>query len=188
MSCSATGALNDRKEKMRTFIAINFDRRVIERLTDLRAALKMYATGGRFTDPENLHLTLAFLGEVGQNRTGRLDEILRSLSGLAAPVLTFDGIGSFGRGLYFARIKPTPELMTLQSELTRRLIGAGFAPDERDFRPHVTLARGLEVSGKPEISYEPFSMRAGRISLMKSELLRGGPRYSEIISVTLGNN
>lgn len=173
---------------MRTFISINFDRGVIERLKDLQSALKMYASGGRFTGPENLHLTLAFLGEVEQKRIRTLDEILRSLSGFAAPELTFDGIGSFGRGLYFARIKPAPELMALQSELTRKLLGAGFRLDERDFRPHVTLARELEVREKPIISYEPFSMRADRLSLMKSELGRGGPRYSELFATALGNN
>lgn len=169
---------------MRLFVAINFDRFTEDKLICIQSSLKMQAISANYTRVENLHLTLAFLGEVAGLR---VDDVKRAMERLEIePVtLAFSGFGSFGRGIYYAQIKRTPELTDLQSKLSANLRAEKFRLDERTFSPHVTLARELKSDGKIEIDFEPFAMVAERVSLMKSEIVSGKIVYTKIFSVLL---
>ena len=86
---------------MRLFIAINFDPDTKEKLLDVQRRLKACASGN-FTRPENLHLTVAFLGEVGE-----ASDVKRAISDrFVQPVaLEFDRVGTFRRDLYWVGVK-----------------------------------------------------------------------------------
>ena len=91
---------------VRLFIAINFDPATKEKLLDIQLRLSACASGN-FTKPENLHLTVAFLGEVGEAAA-----IKRAVSDrFVQPVeLEFDRVGTFRRDLYWVGVKPGPAL------------------------------------------------------------------------------
>ena len=165
---------------MRLFVAINFDSGTKQKLLDIQAALK-YQTQGSFTRPENLHLTLVFLGEVDEKRVPDAERAIAALS-LKPVGLVFSGTGSFGGGVYYVGFEPSPGLIGLQSELEAKLRAERFAIENRAFIPHVTLARKLKSKVKIANTIEPLAAEAERISLMKSETNGGKLVYTEIFA------
>ena len=162
---------------MRLFIAINFDGPTRERLLALQRKLRNCASGN-FTRPENLHLTVAFLGEAED-----ICAIGRVVSGcFREPVtLLFDRVGTFRRDLYWVGARQDPRLAALYSALVDGLRRAGFTGDWPDrLTPHVTLAREVALASQPDLSFEPFSMTVRRLSLMKSERVGDRLTYSEV--------
>jgi RNA 2',3'-cyclic 3'-phosphodiesterase len=98
---------------------------------------------GRAVPEENLHLTLALLGDAGEEVLAALDE---EMSGARLPVaeIRFGGLDTFAemeRGLVFATVLPDAGLTALQSKVERIARMAGADLPRRRFRPHVTLAR-----------------------------------------------
>ena len=170
---------------MRLFIAINFSPRFTEALQDLTAELAAQARFSRPTPPENFHLTLAFIGE-----SERADDIAALMEPSFGPAFTLAtaGLGRFARSggdvcwLGLERSKP---LMSLQSELTRRLTRAGFDLEKRVFKPHLTLLR--QAVFPPEFDLKAYSAdlprlheRVDRVSLMSSDLSGKRPVYREL--------
>ena len=138
---------------MRLFIAINFDAATKEKLLDVQRRLRASATGN-FSRPENLHLTVAFLGEVGESAA-----IERALTDrfLQPVALEFDRVGTFRRDLYWVGVKPSPALDELYRGLVADLRRAGYSGDWPDrLVPHITLARSVSLRAEPDLSFEPF--------------------------------
>lgn len=128
---------------MRTFIALHPPEPVREALEAVQDALP----GGlaRPADPEQLHLTLAFLGERPEDEVVAAHE---ALEGLRHPPLTLrlGGLGTFGRGprgpeVIWAGLREPAAVEALQARVRSALHGAGIVLERRRFRPHVTLAR-----------------------------------------------
>jgi 2'-5' RNA ligase len=141
----------------------------------------MACATGNFTNPENLHLTLLFLGEVGETAAIRR----RMGTRFVQPVpLAFDRVGAFHRDLYWVGVQQNPSLSALYEGLRGDLTRAGLSGDWPDrLSPHITIAREVSLRAQPELSFEPFSMTAHRLSLMKSERLVGKLTYTEIFGV-----
>lgn len=167
---------------MRLFIAINFDKDTKDRILECQSRLRKLGRGN-FSSPDNLHLTLAFLGEVEEER---LEELKAVMDGTAVPEmqLTFSKTGCF-RGdeeLWWIGAEENGKLLRLQEELTDALVDAGFSPDRKKFRPHITLARRMNIghveSGK--ILKSPFSTEIDSISLMLSHRPGGVLTYTEL--------
>lgn len=125
---------------MRLFLGIALPAPVRQHLSLLAGGLP----GARWTAPENLHLTLRFIGEVEGHVA---EDLAAALDGLAAPALTLElaGVGVFEGGkrpaVLWAGVAPNPDLLRLQQKLERICVTAGLAPEGRKYHPHVTLAR-----------------------------------------------
>lgn len=145
-------------------------------------------TRGRAARPENLHLTLAFLGDVAVGRVAALSAIGLA-AGLRVPPfsLTLDRMGTFrGSGITWAGASAAPrELGELVRQLRDALTAGGFAIDRRAFLPHVTLARRCRKPSEIEIM-APIAWNATRIALNASEQGPDGMRYREVWSWPLG--
>ncbi len=174
---------------MRLFIAINFDDETKARMLDVQDRLRAKGRG-RFTTPENLHLTLAFLGEVDEARLPSLKDVMSSLT-VPRMELRFSHVGCFRRDseLWWIGAEADPSLMKLQRELISGLKAAGFSPDEKRFRPHITLARDMHIGAadrasslQAELLPVPFSAAADHISLMLSHRPNGRLTYTELYS------
>ena len=98
----------------------------------------------RWTEPEQLHLTLCFIGEVDGSSFLDISEALETIT-VARFSLQLRGVGFFPpRGLprvVWAGIEKSEPLMTLQRKITTRLFQLGVTLENRKFTPHLTLAR-----------------------------------------------
>jgi len=161
---------------MRLFVAVLFSPRVKEVLLGAIDSLRAQAVSGNFTRPENLHLTLAFIGESSDP-----DAAAQAVDAAAVPPfsLAVSGFGRFG-DLWWAGIEKNPALTGLAESLLENLCRRGFKVDKRPFKPHITLARQVELRGAPKLCIPRTEMTVGRISLMKSERIRGNLTYTEI--------
>lgn len=170
---------------MRLFVAICLEDTIRDALCRASGALREKAQYGRFTHRENLHLTLAFIGE-----TTRLRDAERAVASVqAAPfTLTVGGMGRFARpggDLYWAGAQLCGPLANLQAQLADALRKQGFSLDGKPFRPHLTLARELRLSEPLDQRalaklIPPMEMRVDRITLMKSERVQGRLTYTPL--------
>ncbi len=167
---------------MRVFIAINFTESIIRRLTAAQEELRFYDKYANYSKRENLHLTLAFIGE-----TDRYEDIADIMEKCACPSfeLTVSGTGRFGDSIYWAGIERNPSLTALAENLQNNLRQNGFPIEKRRFAPHVTLARETRGLADVKVNIPPTKMKVDRISLMKSERIKGRPVYTKIKSVSL---
>ena len=175
---------------MRLFIALNFSDEIKNGLCKTVDTLRADCLRGSFTRRENLHLTLAFLGEVPG--TGPVVQAMNRVQAEAFP-LDLAGFGTFSRDggeLCWVGVKRNAQLDSLYRLLWAELAKAGFRPESRPFKPHLTLAREVIFgSGFHAEAFEksllPMHMEAEHISLMKSERIAGKLVYTELFSRSL---
>ena len=143
----------------------------------ISAQNSMYDHGvrGNFTSEENMHLTLAFIGEYPD--ANRVLEALSTISFTPFDI-TLEGIGCFG-DLWWVGLKESFPLMSVVRRIRRALAESEIPFDRKRFSPHITLIR--KASGKmPGIQVRPTSMTVSTISLMRSDRGRNGMIYTEL--------
>ena len=122
---------------MRLFLAINFDDEVKSKLLQCQESLRRASVSGNFTRPENLHLTLVFLGETSPAHARGIQRVMD-----CAPnepfTLQFEGMGKFG-DTWWVSIRQCPALTGLYDHLSQGLRAAGFTIESRSFKPHLTF-------------------------------------------------
>ena len=160
---------------MRLFVAVRFSPEVRAALLEAVSALRRRG-GGTFTRPENLHLTLAFIGETA-DLTGAKAALDRACTG--GPFsLTVGGLGRFG-DLWWAGVRDGGKLAVLAKRVQDALRQEGFPIERRPWKPHVTLVRRWR-GPDPDVGVREASMRVERVSLMKSERVDGKLVYTEV--------
>jgi 2'-5' RNA ligase len=164
---------------MRLFIAINFNDDTRSNLVFLRDELRSHSKSGNFTAAENLHLTLAFIGECDQKQANIVSTIIKETLFDPFPI-TIERLGRFkrdGGDLWWAGIKASNPIQNLQSDLTDKLINAGFVLDKRKYTPHITLGRKIVTETVPW-NIAPFDETVTSIELMQSENIKGKLTYT----------
>lgn len=164
---------------MRIFIAINLNTETRSHLTAIRDELRSKSESGNFSDNENLHLTLAFIGEISMKKIDKIKDILEAVT-FNPFKIEAERLGTFSRGtLWWAGLRQDKPLMALQGEIEHKLAMCGFKMDGRKYSPHITLGREVVTKTEPwEI--EPFKETVTSIDLMKSERINGKLRYTVI--------
>jgi len=139
----------------------------------------------RPTPPQNMHITLCFLGELGLESVRRIEAGMQELPD--TPILIhLDDVGYWPEQeiLYLGCSSPLPELQNLASACRQLANKTGVKVNKRAYVPHVTLARRCVEPGTPLID-PSFEVRADSISLYSSILDRNGARYVEETSIGL---
>lgn len=128
---------------MRLFAALPLDGAGIRELVRYRQGLERMGVRGNFTRPENLHITLAFLGEQPEWETAA--EALETVE-IVPSLLRLDRLDSFGKGGILG-ICPSEDapVRSLAADVEKALRAAGFDLENRRFRAHVTLCRDLQA-------------------------------------------
>ena len=190
-------------ERLRLFVAIDLPEDVRESLGRLQAGLRRNdLTGLRWTRPEGVHLTLKFLGETPAAEVAAIEGALaRAVRGVPAFRLALGAPGTFGgrrgpRVLWVDVEGELAPLQRLQAAVERELAAVGFAPEERKFSPHLTLARvpqppppGLAERlsrALAAVAAPQGEFRATELLLMRSRLQPGGAVYSRVAAFPLG--
>jgi 2'-5' RNA ligase len=171
---------------MRLFVAIPLAASVIEQLEKISMRHRVGGDGLRWSTPESWHITLQFLGNTSETQYECVIARLHELHVPPVPV-ELDELGYFDRaGILFAGVRLTPELLALQQRVTVATIPCGFTPEDRPYRPHITLARskgrrnavGLDTL-KAKIRQQPKFSRfvAEEFLLYESFTLPTGSQY-----------
>ncbi len=125
---------------IRLFVSLELPDVVRERL----AGLCCDVPGARWTEPEQMHLTIRFIGEVEEHVFDEIRDGLGSVSVEPFP-LTLRGVGHFPpRGqprVLWVGVERSDALRILHQRVDAALVRSGVAPERRKFAPHVTLAR-----------------------------------------------
>lgn len=146
---------------MRLFVGLEIADDVKDVLEHVTLRLRAKEDGLRWSTPDQWHVTLAFLGEVGDEARGRL---VRELAEVRLPLvsLRLDGLGVFERvGILHAQVEITSELLRLHEVVTAAVKRLGLEVEDRPYRAHVTLARSRNREGRTAIE------RLGRTSVQQ---------------------
>ncbi len=179
---------------LRAFLAVELSpaarRAVAELLVELRAAPG--ADRVRWVRPENLHVTLRFLGDVPRDRVPALAEGVRcEVAGLPPFALRLGAPGWLSGRVFFLELLPAAPLVALAEAVERGVVAAGAEPEARPFRPHLTLGR-LRRGGRPGVTSavtaesDPFAVE--EVVLFESRLLPGGAHYTARERMALGGS
>lgn len=166
---------------MRLFIAINLNKKMKDAIMDIQDDLMFHGISGNYTKLENMHLTLAFIGEYSD------PEMVKDVVNMIdfEPFrISLDGMGSFG-SLWWIGLKDSPELLRVAKQLRHSLASAGIPFDKKKFRPHITLVRkpsaDIEIVPASLIDEcKGASMTVDHISLMRSDRGKRGMIYTEL--------
>jgi 2'-5' RNA ligase len=189
-------------EEVRCFIAIELPEEIKRGLRELQAQLKAANQAPvKWVEPENIHLTLKFLGNVA---TDRLNEIghatTNAVRGTSPFSLEVRELGVFPNPrrvqiVWVGLSGEVEKLTILQQRIESGLAKLGFAPENRRFTPHLTLARLRDRATPQErerlgqlVAETEFAARSfivNSVKLIKSQLTREGPIYSQLSSAAL---
>ena len=180
----------------RTFIALDLDDVIRSRLADAGRKLLAGAATIRRVDRANLHVTLQFLGDVSDEK---LAEVCAAVAEVAERTTPFEfdvrGLlcippGGRARMIWGGVQDPAGGAVDLHDTLSAALEALGFAPEQRTFHPHVTVARikhapdprGLRSAVAPWADRGFGMQHANRVTVYTSELTPAGPVYTPVAS------
>ena len=181
----------------RHFIALNFPPTVRDGIIRAVAPLREAGFPFRWTPPDNLHITLSFLGDVDDHslhspneRSLDIVELLMELADSNPPfTLSLTRLGTFptrNPRVLWVGVEECAALLDLHRRLTTPLATLGFEAEERPFRPHITVgraardARPRDFHGLDALLAKPFppvDVNIRSIDLMRSRLTPEGARY-----------
>jgi 2'-5' RNA ligase len=177
---------------VRLFVALEIPAEVRESLADLPRSFRAVSSRPRWVRPENLHVTLKFIGEWPLEKLDVLRGALAAVH-LNEPVkLDFRGLGFFPNEkcprVFWAGIEASSNLVTLADEIDHATEKLGIPREQRLFSPHLTLAR-FEPPGLPEklrasiqenATRDFGSLHTNQFRLIESKLKSSGAEYTTL--------
>jgi 2'-5' RNA ligase len=188
---------------LRLFIAVELPPAWTEALAEVQAALRRRGLERlRWVRPEGIHLTLKFLGNVDERRVPELTAAIERAAAEAAPfALTLGRPGTFGppsrpRVVWVGTEGEAEALTRLWRAVETQVTPLGFPAEGRRFAPHLTLARVPDETPReaaaaitPAVQAVGMArtapMTISEVALMRSELGRGGARYTRLAAAPL---
>lgn len=185
---------------MRLFVAVDPGPAVVERIRTAIALVTPTAPTAKWVKAENLHVTLAFLGQRDAADAPKIGEALQQAAAGHRPfTLCFRGAGTFGRPrrprvLWAGCEGDVEALGALHRDVVSALQPLGYTPDRPELSAHLTLARAKDPGGDacitdciPALRHADFgAVSIEAVHLYESHLSPHGPRYTVIASARLG--
>jgi len=182
-------------ERLRSFIAIPLPERIKKQLGALQQNLCQAVPELKPVKPENLHLTLHFLGEQTQDQLAKIASSMLSIGQKKKNFnATLEGLGFFPyqrrAKVIWLGIHPHGDLIDLHDRLAEELKQLGLAPDPRPYRPHLTIGRfkcqpRQTAAMCPYLSHGCGSFTIDKMTLFRSQLTAGGAIHSPLKTVDL---
>lgn len=183
---------------MRTFIAIELPKNIQDALAGLQDKLKASGADVKWVSPENIHLTLKFLGELDDAKLGKISEIMfNACAGLEPFQIRISSLGAFPK-INFPRViwvgidKGDSQIKAIAGDLEEKISEIGIPKEEREFSSHITIGRIRSMRNRQKLIAElgrlaeNFGERnlgefnVTRITLYKSTLSAKGPIYEAL--------
>ncbi|MBM2838384.1 MAG: 2',3'-cyclic phosphodiesterase [Deltaproteobacteria bacterium] len=185
--------------KIRAFIACDIPEALLEKISSIQEKLKGLDAEVSWTKVSSIHLTIRFLGDIEEGLVDKVDAAIKEASIGQPPFdINIKGSGVFPnlkhpRVIWLGIDDGAKGLTNLQQGFEDGLKALGFEPEEREFRPHLTLGRVKGQKGKESLSsavselrdVEIGSFTIDRVILYKSELKPTGAIYTKLREVEL---
>jgi 2'-5' RNA ligase len=154
--------------------------------------LRKTIPAARWVRPEGMHVTLKFIGEVGEEKLQTIRTALTNIHSDSPVEMTVQGVGFFPNErrprVFWAGISHSPNLGGIAADIESRLETLGIAKETREFKPHLTLARLDDSRGIQELlsairqegEIKFGEIHANEFNLYQSELSRGGAKYTRL--------
>ena len=180
---------------MRIFIGLDIPDEIRSRIGNYMQSVRELAPDARWVRIESVHVTLKFVGEAAESR---VQAVQAALSQIQVPPfeIEFKNVGFFPTSrsarAFWIGIHASEALPQLAGTIEQQLEKLGIAKEEKPYKPHLTLARapmgrgagkcfqGLQQRLDPAESLPFGTMTAREFFLYKSQLLRGGARYTKL--------
>ncbi len=183
---------------IRAFIAIVLPESVMERLRIEVNVVRKLESGIRWIKPENIHLTLKFLGDIPGDRVSEIVKTVeRSVKGKTAFQLSIQGTGAFPnckrpKVLWAGINQGKHEIIKLATDIDVALSGLGFQKEKRQFSPHITVGRlkyfkniDKVITQFKQLFTQDEAMLVENIQLIKSTLKPSGAEYTPLHVIQL---
>ena len=173
-------------------MALELEARLRQSIGELQARLRARLGGIRLVRAEGIHLTLRFLGPTSPAQAEALRPLLAAAAAACpAAEVQVAGLGTFPeRGsprVLWLGLDAPPAILETQRACERAARAAGFEPEERPFRAHLTLGRWRDRAPRPDLP--PADLGTARLEsliLFRSELLPDGAVYTPMAEFALG--
>jgi len=191
-------------ETVRAFVAVKLGAEMQEALRRIQADLQRQVAREtcRWVRPEDIHLTLKFLGDVPQTDVPEIVEVIRAICAQHQPFdLALAQVGCFPnhrqpRVVWAGVGGDVALLAALQKEIEEALSDLGYEPEERGFSPHLTLARTARNASPAQVAAlgqqlqrarhrEDAIAHVDKVYLMRSDLHPSGPIYTALAMAEL---
>ncbi len=155
---------------MRTFIAIEISEEIRNALAQIESHIKYAGADVKWVKPENVHLTLKFLGEIDEKKAAEVTAVLDSIARTIKPFkLSVKDIGAFPkiehpRVVWVGLDKGAAETTVLAANIDEALSKIGFSKETRPFSPHLTIGRVRSPLNKDKLK-EKISSATASIDL-----------------------
>jgi len=185
---------------MRAFIAIDLPQEIKSQLAKIQKHLASSNADAKWVEPENIHLTLKFLGEITPEQQNQITAILKEIG---ATYSTFPAqitsLGAFPkidhpRIIWVGIEQGDQEIKTIVQKLEEELEKIGIPQESREFASHITLARVRSGKNRMELvnglnnllgKLQVAEFKVGKITLFKSTLSHQGPLYQPLGEIIL---
>jgi 2'-5' RNA ligase len=186
--------------RIRTFVGVDLGKAIRDRTIALQNALAQTGTEVKWVEPDNLHVTLLFLGEVDDREVPKVCRIVgeRSLE-QPAFLMSVETVGCFPnprrpRVLWVGVGEGTQPLCALHDALEEPLQELGYRREERRYTPHITLGRvksdrpteKLSAALAKHAGWKGGEVTVQELRVMSSELTPQGPVYTVLSRAPLG--
>ena len=179
---------------MRLFIAVEVGEEVRNRIAVELDRLRRMAPDAKWVRVDSMHLTLAFLGQVSEEKVPAIRSAIEKVARMSAPLwLQAKGIGGFGssrrpRVLWVGLSGDVELLAQSRHRLEAELVPLGYQPERRPFSPHLTLARARNPNGDPKLlrcleygrEMDFGRAKVDQMVLFRSDLSPQGARYTAL--------
>ena len=177
---------------MRLFVALEIPAAVRDNLATLIEELRNSEPKARWVRPENLHVTLKFLGETPSEKLEAIQNALSAVRSEQAVRLDFRGLGFFPNEkrprVLWAGMDALPNVQSLAASIEQALEKLGFPREDREFTPHLTIARfsspgvteKLRAAIQQNMGRESGSVRTNEFHLIESKLKPSGAEYTRL--------
>jgi len=189
------------EKSIRSFLAVDPPQEIIDAIGIIQDRLRKNIQGDiRWVRPQGIHLTLKFFGTISESDVANISRVVENTTSTIAPfTLGIKRVGAFPdvkrpRVLWLGMDGDVDTLILLQKEVDAELHKYGFEKEDRNFRPHLTLARikdprgviGLAKIMVKRENYEAGSFSAAGLNLFKSELTPKGAIYTKLAYFPFG--
>jgi 2'-5' RNA ligase len=184
-------------EKIRTFIAIDIP--VSQKIKEVLSEIKKTGINAKFVEPENIHLTLKFLGDTDQSLINKIIEAIeKSVENISPFEIKFKNIGVFPNLHYikvvWLGVENIEILKQIAENIDEKLNKIGFKKEKREFSAHLTVARVRSAMNKEKLikllykyqEVEFQKLTVNKIIFKKSQLTQKGPIYTNIGEISIG--